>query len=124
MSKESILSKMILPVVKVILALLGFICKIELGELSESAEAKHCKSTGQAGHSTAATLNCPFEELTVNIFHILQYSDELVLDSRTRDDPRLRKHVSTTSRFQLHLIHEVLYAMAIKNTVAVDEEHE
>lgn len=121
--QESILTKVILPIVKMIVTLLGFVCEVEFGELSESAEAKHCKSSRQAGYGTAATLNRPFEQLTVNVFHVLQHSDKLVLDGSARDNPCLRQHVSTAPRFQLHLIHEVLYTVAIEDTIAVDEEH-
>jgi hypothetical protein len=45
MGQKSVLTEMVLPVVEVILALLGFVCEVEFGELSEGAEAKHRKST-------------------------------------------------------------------------------
>ena len=47
-----------------------------------------------------------------------------MLGRRAGNDSCLRKHVSTTSRLQLHFVHEVLNAMAIKNAIAVYEEHE
>jgi hypothetical protein len=124
MGEESILSKMVLPVIKMIFALLGFVCEVELGEFSKSTEAQHGKSTGQAGHSATTTFHSALKQLTMHIFHVLEYRDELMLGRCACDDTRLRQHVSTTSRFQLHLVHEVLYAVAIENAITVDEEHE
>lgn len=47
-----------------------------------------------------------------------------MLSCRTCDDPRLRQHVSAASRFQLHLVHEVLYTVAIENAITIDKQHE
>jgi hypothetical protein len=124
MGQESVLPEMILPVVEVIFALLGFVREVELGELSKGAEAEHSKCTGQASHSATATFYCTLKQLAMYIFHVLEHSDKLVFGRRTCDDPCLRQHISTTSRLQLHLIHEVLYAVPIENAVAVNEKHE
>jgi hypothetical protein len=115
---------MILPVIEVIFALLRLVGEVELGQLSKSAETQHGEGARQACHSATATLDCPFEQLTVDVFHILKYGDEVVLGSRAGDDSCLCQHVPTTSRLQLHFVHEVLNAMAIENAIAVDEEHE
>jgi hypothetical protein len=52
---------MVLPVVKVVLALLGFICEVKLRELAEGTEAKHSERTRQASHSATSTLHCALE---------------------------------------------------------------
>jgi len=44
MSQKPVFTKMVLPVVKVILTLLGFVYEVEFGEFSKGAEAKHRKS--------------------------------------------------------------------------------
>jgi hypothetical protein len=60
----------------------------------------------------------------MNIFHILQHCDELVLGRCACDDSCLSEHISATSRLQLHLVHEVLYTVPVENAVAVNEKHE
>jgi hypothetical protein len=115
---------MVLPIIEVIFTLLGFVCEVKLGEFSKRTEAKHCKSTRQASHSAAATFNSALEQLAMYVLHVLEYRDKLVLRGGTRDDSGLSQHVPTASRLQLHLVHEILYAMAIENTVTVDEQHE
>jgi hypothetical protein len=40
------------------------------------------------------------------------------------NDPCLRQHGSATSWLQLHLVHEILYTVAIENAITVDEKHE
>lgn len=115
---------MILPIVEMILALLRLICEIKLRQLTKSAEAKHGERAGQASHCAAAALNRPLKQLAVDIFHVLEDGDEPMLDRGTRNDARLGKHISIAAGFQLHLVHEVLYAMRVEDTVTVDEEHE
>jgi hypothetical protein len=121
MGKKPVLSEMVLPIVEVILTLLGFVCEVEFGELTESTEAKHSKRTGQTGHGATTTLHCALEQLSMDIFHVLEHSDKLMFGCCTRDDSCLRKHVPATSWLQLHLVHKVLYTMAIEDAVAVDE---
>lgn len=124
MGEKSVLSEMVLPIVEVILTLLSFVCEVELGELSESTKAKHGKRARQASHSTAAAFHCALEELPVDIFHVLEHSDKLMFGCCTCDDTRLRKHVPAASRLQFHLVHEVLYAVPIKDAIAVNKQHE
>lgn len=124
MGQEPILSQMILPIIKVILALLRLVSKVELRQLPERTKPKHSKSTRQASDSTAATFDGAFEKLTMDILHVLQQSDQLMLNSRAGDYPRLSQHIAITTRFELHLVHEILNAMGVEDAIAVDEQHE
>ena len=124
MGEKSVLSEMILPVVEVIITLLGFVCEVKFGELSESTEAKHSKGTGQTSHSATATLHCALEQLAVDVLHVLEHSDKLMFGCCTGDDSCLRKHIPAASRLQFHLVHEVLYAVPIKDAIAVNKQHE
>lgn len=124
MRQEPILTKAILPIIKMILTLLCLISEVKLRQLPKSAEPQHSKSARQASNSTAATLNRPLKKLTVNVLHVLQQRDQLVLDGRAGDDARLRQHGAVAARFELHFVHEVLDAVGVEDAVAVDEEHE
>jgi hypothetical protein len=124
MSQESVLSKVILPVVEVIFTLLGFVCKVELGEFPKCTESKHRESTRQTCHGAATTFDRAFEQLAMYILHVLKYGDKLMLGRCTCDDSSLRQHVPTASRLQLHLVHKVLYTVAIEDAVTVNEQHE
>lgn len=121
MGEKSVLSEMVFPVVEVILTLLSFVCEVEFGKLAKGTKAKHRERTRQASHSATATLYRALEQLTVDVLHVLEHGDKLVFGCCTRDDSCLRKHVPATSWLQLHLVHKVLYTMAIEDAVAVDE---
>jgi hypothetical protein len=62
--------------------------------------------------------------LTVDVLHILEESDEGVLLGSRRNDTGLSQHVLLGAGLQFHLIHEVLNAALVQNTIGVDEEHE
>src|SRR4051812_50176827 len=121
MGKESVFSEMVLPIVEVIFTLLSFVREVELGKLPKGTEAKHGERTRQASHSSTATLYCTLEQLAVDVFHVLKYSDELVFSRCTCNYSCLRQHGAATSRLQLHLVHEVLYAVTIENAITVNE---
>lgn len=119
-----ILSQMTFAVVEEILALLCLVRKVEFGHLPKCREPEHRQCAGKTGHSAASTLNGTFKELTMDVFHVLQHCDQLVLLGRARDNAGLRQHVVLAARLQLHLIHEVLDAVLVQDAIAVDEEHE
>lgn len=115
---------MTFAVVEEILALLCLVRKVKFGHLPKCREPEHRQCAGKTGHSAASTLNGTFKELTMDVFHVLQHCDQLVLLGRARDNAGLRQHVVLAARLQLHLIHEVLDAVLVQDAIAVYEEHE
>lgn len=72
MGEESVFPEMVLPVIEMILTLLSFVCEVELGELSKGTEAKHSKCAWQTSHRAAATFYRALEQLTMDVFHVLE----------------------------------------------------
>jgi hypothetical protein len=123
-SEPTILAQMALAVIEEIVALLGLVSEVLLGHLAECGKSKHSKGTGQTGDGTAAGFDGTFEELTVNVFHVLKQSDERVLLRGRRNDTGLRQHVLLAARLEFHLVHKVLDACLVEDTVGVDEQDE
>jgi hypothetical protein len=115
---------MALAVVEEIVALLGLVSKVVLCHSAESRESKHSKGTGQTGNSSATRLDRALEKLSVNVLHILKKGDERVLLRGGCNDTSLGQHVLLAARLEFHLVHEVLNAGLVKDTIRINEEHE
>jgi hypothetical protein len=60
----------------------------------------------------------------VNVLHVLKQSNKRVLFGGRGDDTSLRQHVLLATRLEFHLVHEVLDASLVEDTVRVDEKDE
>lgn len=122
MGEPAVLAQMALAVVEEIVTLLGLVSEVVFGHSAESRESQHGQSTGETGDGTAARFDRTLEQLTVDVFHILEQGDERVLVGGGRNDTSLRQHVLLAAGLELHLVHEVLNAGLVENAVGVDEE--
>jgi hypothetical protein len=115
---------MALAVVEEVIALLGLVGEVVLGHLTECRESKHSKRTRQTSDSTATGLDRTLEQLTMDVLHVLKQGNKRVLLRGRRDDTSLRQHVLLAARLEFHLVHEVLDASLVKDTIGVDEKDE
>jgi hypothetical protein len=122
--EPTVLAQVALAIIEKVVALLGLVRKVVLGHLAESGETKNGESTWQASDSSATRLDRTLKELTVNVFHVLKESDERVLLGCRRDNTSHCQHVLLASGLELHLIHEILDADLVENTIGIDEQNE
>lgn len=123
-SEPAIFAEMALSVVKEVVTLLSFVGEIVFGHPAEGGESKNGQRTGQASNSTAARFDRSLEKLAVDVLHILEKGDEGVLLRSRGDDTGHGQHILLASGLQFHLVHEVLNADLVEDTVGVDEQHE